>query len=206
MRSSTRAALLWVALAGALVLSAPTLATAAAGATVTGVPPTVNWGTTNTGGGASPEIRVLVSASISMSATPGVLYLPLFGITDLCRVGSACTGADVITRSGNMRMAAFTDACGAGQSCTNACTNGSNVVAMMVASPSTPGSGFTGKPIGYPLCAAAGGAAGNVGCTSCTANNTSGRLTVIKNFYVAVTVPTLRNSGTYQATLTFEVQ
>jgi hypothetical protein len=193
------AAALAVALAGARLL-APSSVLAAA--TITGVPATIAWGNAVQGGS---EVRVLVSSAVSI--TSGSPFIPLFGITRLCRDGTPCTANnDIINNTTSMRFAARND--GTATTCANPATTLSCVApvcnggahnpvldAMFVTFPATLGTGLsTGKPPGTNLCDPSNG------------NVAGGKTLVLRNFYVGVIVPAAKNSGTYTAVITFGVQ
>jgi hypothetical protein len=209
-------AVLWAALVGALFLGAPTSTYAAQ--TITNVPASVTWGSTNTGGGASAEIRARVTSTDTTKPIvikdSGTNYIPTFGITNLCRTAVYATptcvndDADGITR-GHMLMAASSASCSLNATCFSSCVAGVNpnltsAPSFLASSPQTAGTGKSGRAPGYALCATGSGTGASTGCLDCYAV-ANGAVT-IANLYVAVTVPAGKNSGTYAATLTFAIQ
>ena len=210
--------LAWVAsaaLAGAVLLAAPTDTLAATGATVTGVPATIDWGHADQGG-SEARVRVdTIAPGIRMTATAD--FVPVVGITFLCNTAvfpsptcSSGTNADSISRA-SMLWAARPDSgtcdgsTGAGNSClNNACKNGAATgVIPFVSSPQTAGVGVAPKAAGFPLCRTAANVNGTFGCLDCLA--AANKVIQIGSFYLGVSVPAGKNSGTYAATLTFSV-
>lgn len=212
------------ALVGALLAGAPSSVFATfTTATITGVPASINWGQA-TQGGTEARVRIDVAGTpITWHVTGGNgRYIPTLGITFLCNqqpygpfTGTSCSGtsANEIPRS-SMKFAGTQSNCSSATStCYTTCDNGVNPnlgqgtnngnFVFITSSPTALGSGrvATNYAPGYPLCAASSGAAGSVGCTTCTADAD----TRLANFNIGVTVPAGKNSGVYQALLTFQI-